>query len=43
MLSDDIPEVSRKELVVQANLNNLLHIIEQLESARTSVNMKTGV
>lgn len=43
ILADDTQEESRKELVVQSNANNLLHIIDQLESARTAVSLRKGI
>lgn len=40
VLSQALFKNSRKEITLETDLNSLVHIIDQLESARTSVNIK---
>lgn len=39
-LPESSPESSKKELVMETDANSLVHIIDQLESARSAINIK---
>jgi hypothetical protein len=41
-LSETYRDDSKKEVVVMTDANNLAHIIDQLEQAKTAVNARRG-
>lgn len=40
ILSNATDEKSKKQLVLQTDVNSLVHIIEQLESAKSAISVK---